>query len=77
MIERERLRGVRKHWSYDLNRHISLKQALDRLRPADGTDTAAKPSKDFTAKRKRRHMAPFKTDRVPRLAVDASKVNLP
>ncbi len=33
MIERERLRGARKHWSYDLNRHIALKQALDRLRP--------------------------------------------
>lgn len=32
MIERERLRGMRRHWSYDLNRHISLKQALDRLR---------------------------------------------
>lgn len=32
LIERERLRGFRRHWSYDLNRHISLKQALDRLR---------------------------------------------
>ena len=31
-IERERLRGLRRHWSYDLNRHIALKQALDRLR---------------------------------------------
>lgn len=31
MIERERLRGARRHWSYDLNRHIALKQALDRL----------------------------------------------
>lgn len=30
-IERERLRGLRCHWSYDLNRHIALKQALDRL----------------------------------------------
>lgn len=34
MIERERLRGMRRHWSYDLNRHIALKQALDRLEPA-------------------------------------------
>lgn len=32
MIERERLRGNRHHWSYDLNRHIALKQALNRLR---------------------------------------------
>lgn len=32
LLERERQRGVRKHWSYDLNRHIALKQALDSLR---------------------------------------------
>ena len=31
LIERERQRGIRRHWSYDLNRHIALKQALDRL----------------------------------------------
>jgi len=30
-LERERLKGPRKHWNYDLNRHIALKQALDRL----------------------------------------------
>jgi hypothetical protein len=30
-IERERLKGVRGHWAYDLNRHIALKQALNRL----------------------------------------------
>lgn len=30
-IERERLRGTRGHWSYDINRHIALKQALERL----------------------------------------------
>lgn len=28
-LERERLRGLRGHWSYDLNRHIGLRQALD------------------------------------------------
>lgn len=28
LIERERLRGMRRHWSYDLNRHIALKQVL-------------------------------------------------
>ena len=32
LIERGRLRGMRRHWSYDLNRHISLKQVLERLR---------------------------------------------
>jgi hypothetical protein len=34
-IERERLKGIRGHWSYDLNRHIALKQALDRICQAD------------------------------------------
>jgi hypothetical protein len=34
-IERERLRGTRGHWSYDINRHIALKQALERLAPPD------------------------------------------
>ena len=32
ILERERLKGMRRHWSYDLNRHIALKQALDKLR---------------------------------------------
>ena len=32
LIERERLRGARRHWSYDLNRHIALAQALGVLR---------------------------------------------
>jgi len=33
LIERERLKGARRHWSYDLNRHIALKQAFERLKP--------------------------------------------
>ncbi|TKT81210.1 hypothetical protein [Aquamicrobium sp. LC103] len=32
LLERERLRGARRHWTYDLNRHIALKQARDHLR---------------------------------------------
>ncbi|PRD45989.1 cytoplasmic protein [Phyllobacterium phragmitis] len=32
LIERERLKGICGHWSYDLNRHIALKQALDKLK---------------------------------------------
>lgn len=31
LIEKERQRGIRKHWSYNLDRHIALKQAFDRL----------------------------------------------
>lgn len=38
-IERERLKGMRRHWSYDLNRHIALKQALDRLREPEQAQT--------------------------------------
>src|SRR5690606_7731838 len=36
LLERERLRGGARHWSYDLNRHIALKQALDRLVAGNG-----------------------------------------
>jgi hypothetical protein len=38
LIQRERLKGLRRHWAYDLNRHIALKQALDRLRPTSADD---------------------------------------
>ncbi len=31
LVERERLRGFNRHWSYDLNRHIALKQLRDCL----------------------------------------------
>ena len=48
-IERERLKGLRRHWSYDLNRHIALKQALDRLTPSVGSQTAARCSETDSA----------------------------
>lgn len=64
-LERERLRGMRRHWSYDLNRHIALKQALDRLH---GRDTVAgdgkvtgKPRFRRCANAKRRPKAPSKS----------------
>jgi len=31
LMERERLKGMCGHWSYDLNRHIALKQVFDRI----------------------------------------------
>lgn len=31
-LRTERIKGLRQHWSYDLNRHIALKQVFDRLR---------------------------------------------
>jgi hypothetical protein len=73
MIERERLRGARKHWSYDLNRHIALKQALDRLRPRARKPAADNSLKDIVAKRKRRRVAPSQISIVPR----AATVDLP
>ena len=64
MIERERQRGVRKHWSYDLNRHIALKQALDRLRPEEprvGRSPCSVERVERSIKRKRRPRAPLQT----------------
>jgi len=61
MIERERQRGMRKHWSYDLNRHIALKQALDSLRAAEpGIAPRQSPAKPTgrSIKRRRRPQAP-------------------
>lgn len=37
-LERERLKGQRRHWSYDLNRHIALKQAYDLLAGRNSCD---------------------------------------
>jgi hypothetical protein len=64
MIERERQRGARKHWSYDLNRHIALKQALDRLRPEEpgiGRSPCSVARVERSIKRKRRPRAPLQT----------------
>lgn len=41
LIERERQKGVRRHWAYDLNRHIALKQALDALRNGENRSGGA------------------------------------
>ena len=49
-IERERLKGNRRHWSYDLNRHIALKQALDRFRQA-GPAKNPQPSRNLRRRR--------------------------
>jgi hypothetical protein len=57
LLERERLKGARRHWSYDLNRHIALKQALDRLRPA-AADRKLGARERAVARRKRRPKAP-------------------
>ena len=56
MMERERLKGQRKHWSYDLNRHIALGQAAMMLREScQGTvpvkaDACATATDDLAAK---------------------------
>lgn len=53
IIERERLKGVRRHWSYDLNRHIALKQVLLRLRAFDGESAKKAPRNENGARRRR------------------------
>ena len=34
LLEKERLKGLQGHWSYDLNRHIALKRLRDRMEEA-------------------------------------------
>ena len=62
IIERERLKGMRRHWSYDLNRHIALKQVLDQLRGDERAETLPESRKSQSAtgsrKQKRRRWAP-------------------
>ena len=61
LIERERLKGASGHWSYDLNRHIALKQALDRLEGKADRDVAAHirgPLKIYSQRRRIRTTAP-------------------
>ncbi|WP_367715403.1 cytoplasmic protein [Nitratireductor sp. GISD-1A_MAKvit] len=43
LLERERLKGIRRHWSYDLNRHIALAQALRQLNGTEAGATARSP----------------------------------
>ena len=57
-IERERLKGLRRHWSYDLNRHIALKQGLDRLRGVEAAPRQARPGKQNGARKRRREILP-------------------
>lgn len=57
LIERERLRGAAQHWSYDLNRHIALKQALRRLADLDvATQTGSGHTINDTGGTRRRRL---------------------
>lgn len=60
ILERERLKGMRRHWSYDLNRHIALKQVLDRLRETQPNrpDLHEAQCRNRRTKQKRRPKAP-------------------
>lgn len=61
LIERERLKGLRRHWAYDLNRHIALKQALDQLRRVHAYPLPVKPRRlEQSWKARRRPKAPFR-----------------
>lgn len=48
-VERERLKGLSRHWSYDLNRHIALVQALDTVGKAAEATTKAPETKTAPA----------------------------
>jgi hypothetical protein len=54
MLERERMKGLAGHWAYDLNRHIALKQAADRLRGIDAVPPAERQRKAKRRPRGRR-----------------------
>jgi hypothetical protein len=57
LLNRERLKGLAGHWSYDLNRHIALKQAGDRLKASIGASVSKRhrrTTKDG-ARRRRQH----------------------
>ncbi len=55
LLERERQKGLSRHWAYDLNRHIALKQARDRIGRPDG---APQTTRRGQPKQKRRPKAP-------------------
>lgn len=54
MLERERLKGQNRHWSYDLNRHIALKQVCDTLRASLGDPEEQQASPKQNGARRRR-----------------------
>ena len=53
LIERERLKVLAGHWSYDLNRHIALKQAVHELRAFANPDATKQSPKRNGARRRR------------------------
>ena len=63
MIERERQRGMRKHWSYDLNRHIALKQASDRLKQSNGAPRRTQKHRETKDGARRRRQLRTKKNR--------------
>jgi hypothetical protein len=57
LLNRERLKGLAGHWSYDLNRHIALKQAGDRLKASIGRPVSNQDKHKMKngARRRRQH----------------------
>ena len=53
LVERERLKGARRHWSYDLNRHIALAEALASLRGPSGDEATGRQAAHAPAPDKR------------------------
>jgi len=63
LAERERMKGLAGHWSYDLNRHIALKQAVEQLRSmTENRPERTKDSKRPATNSKRRPKAPSRIE---------------
>lgn len=57
LLERERLKGLSRHWSYDLNRHIALAQAVESL---GGESLKGPPAPCERGRPRRRRNAPLR-----------------
>jgi hypothetical protein len=55
-MKRERMKALHRHWSYDLNRHIALKEACDEMERALGLAGGAQSiaANENGARRRRR-----------------------
>lgn len=71
LLARERNKGVARHWSYDLNRHVSLKRARDGL--LEMLRERAEPTDDRGINLAEDRRRPDLTRRKPRQAVRRPK----
>ena len=63
-MQRERMKALRQHWSYDLDRHIALKLAYDDMRRSLGLDVPkiCREGRNDNGARRRRPSSRFSND---------------